>query len=162
MSTLYLRPAYPARQYGFTPAAEIVRDGEDAVVKLELPGVNVADDVTVEVDRGRLVVRGERRDERTEEQSGRRLARGAVRHVPARLPAAGGRDRRVRVRVVRRGRAERAGVRRVRRQRDAQGGDHDRHPGRRGHSPRPPRSTPPEQAGPLGPDHRLAADHRCG
>jgi HSP20 family molecular chaperone IbpA len=73
MSTLYLRPAYPARQYGFTPAAEIVRDGEDAVVKLELPGVNVADDVTVEVDRGRLVVRGERRDERTEEQSGRRL-----------------------------------------------------------------------------------------
>ena len=52
MSTLYLRPAYPARQYGFTPAAEIVRDGEDAVVKLELPGVNVADDVTVEVDRG--------------------------------------------------------------------------------------------------------------
>ena len=73
MSTLYLRPALPARQFGFTPAAEIVRDGEDAVVKLELPGVNVADDVTVEVDRGRLVVRGERRDDRTDEQSGRRL-----------------------------------------------------------------------------------------
>jgi HSP20 family protein len=73
MSTLYFRPAAPARQFGFTPAAEIVRDGEDAVVRVELPGVNVADDVTVEVDRGRLVVRGERRDERTEEQAGRSL-----------------------------------------------------------------------------------------
>jgi HSP20 family protein len=73
MSTLYFRPATPARQLGFTPAAEIVKDGEDAVVRLELPGVNVADDVTVEIDRGRLVVRGERRDERTEEQSGRSL-----------------------------------------------------------------------------------------
>jgi HSP20 family protein len=73
MSTLYLRPAYPARQFGFTPAAEIARDGEDAVVTVELPGVDVAKDVTVEVDRGRLVVRGERRDERTQEQSGRTL-----------------------------------------------------------------------------------------
>jgi HSP20 family protein len=73
MSTLYLRPAYPARQFGFTPAAEIARDGDDALVKVELPGVDVAKDVTVEVDRGRLVVRGERRDERTEEQSGRTL-----------------------------------------------------------------------------------------
>ena len=83
MSTLYLRPAYlrpayrrpalPARQFGFTPAAEIVRDGTDAVVKVEVPGLDVAKDVTVEVDRGRLVVRGERRDERTEEQAGRSL-----------------------------------------------------------------------------------------
>jgi HSP20 family protein len=73
MSTLYLRPAYPVRQFGFTPAAEVVRDGEDAVVNLELPGVDVAEDVTVEVDRGRLVVRGERRDERSEQKGGRSL-----------------------------------------------------------------------------------------
>ena len=73
MSTLYLRPAFPARQFGFTPAAEIVRDGTDAVVKVEVPGLDVAKDVTVEVDRGRLVVRGERRDERSEEQNGRSL-----------------------------------------------------------------------------------------
>ena len=73
MSTLYLRPAFPARQFGFTPAAEIVRDGTDAVVKVEVPGLDVTKDVTVEVDRGRLVVRGERRDERTEEQNGRSL-----------------------------------------------------------------------------------------
>jgi HSP20 family protein len=48
---------------GFTPAAEIVKDGEDVVVRLELPGVDVAKDVNVEVDRGHLVIHGERRDE---------------------------------------------------------------------------------------------------
>jgi HSP20 family molecular chaperone IbpA len=51
---------------GFTPAAEVDRDGSDAVVRVELPGVDVDRDVTVEVDRGRLVIRGERRDERHE------------------------------------------------------------------------------------------------
>lgn len=55
----------------FVPAAEIEKDGDDAVVRLELPGLDVAKDVTVEVDRGRLVVRGERRDERGEKASGR-------------------------------------------------------------------------------------------
>ncbi|GIH14503.1 Hsp20/alpha crystallin family protein [Rugosimonospora africana] len=65
---------WPARRAtGFTPAAEISRDGEDAVVCVELPGVDVTNDVTVEVDRGRLVIRGERRDERTEERDGRSL-----------------------------------------------------------------------------------------
>jgi HSP20 family molecular chaperone IbpA len=56
----------------FVPAAESHRDGDDAVVRLELPGVELAD-VTVEVDRGRLVVRGERKDERSETQDGRTL-----------------------------------------------------------------------------------------
>ncbi|MBO0868661.1 MAG: Hsp20/alpha crystallin family protein [Micromonosporaceae bacterium] len=58
---------------GFTPAAEITRDGQDALVRVELPGLDPAKDVTVEVDAGQLVVRGERRDERTEEQNGRSL-----------------------------------------------------------------------------------------
>ncbi|MEN3609322.1 Hsp20/alpha crystallin family protein [Plantactinospora sp. ZYX-F-223] len=62
-----------ARSTGFTPPAEIVRDGADAVVRVELPGVDVEQDVTVEVDSGRLVVRGERRDERAEERDGRSL-----------------------------------------------------------------------------------------
>jgi HSP20 family molecular chaperone IbpA len=57
----------------FIPAAEVARDGDDAVVRLELPGLDLNRDVTVEVDRGRLVVRGERRDERTEEANGRTL-----------------------------------------------------------------------------------------
>ncbi|GII52377.1 heat-shock protein Hsp20 [Planotetraspora thailandica] len=61
------------RTTGFTPAAEVTRDGDDAVVRVELPGIDVEKDVAVEVDRGRLVVRGERRDERSEEHDGRTL-----------------------------------------------------------------------------------------
>jgi HSP20 family molecular chaperone IbpA len=64
---------WPAAPATFTPAAEIVRDGEDAVVRLELPGIDVANDVTVEVDGGSLVVHGERRDERAEDKNGRSL-----------------------------------------------------------------------------------------
>ena len=63
----------PASRVTFTPAAEIVRDGDDAVVRLELPGIDVANDVTVELDAGSLVVRGERRDERAEDKDGRTL-----------------------------------------------------------------------------------------
>jgi HSP20 family protein len=48
----------------FVPAVEVVRDGEDVVVRFELPGVDVQRDVTIEVERGRLVVTGERRDSR--------------------------------------------------------------------------------------------------
>jgi HSP20 family molecular chaperone IbpA len=58
---------------GFRPAAEIVRDGDDAVVRVELPGVDVEKDVNVEVDKGRLVIHGEHRDERAEEDNGRTL-----------------------------------------------------------------------------------------
>ena len=58
---------------GFTPAAEIVKDGDDALVRVELPGVDVDKDVTVEVERGHLVIHGERRDERAEEKDGRTL-----------------------------------------------------------------------------------------
>jgi HSP20 family molecular chaperone IbpA len=58
---------------GFNPAAEIVKDGDDAVVRLELPGMDIEKDVTVEMDNGQLVVRGERRDERSEDKDGRTL-----------------------------------------------------------------------------------------
>lgn len=58
---------------GFSPAAEIVREGDDAVVRLELPGVDVDNDVNVELVDGRLVVRGERRDEHAEDKDGRTL-----------------------------------------------------------------------------------------
>ncbi|BBX98641.1 Hsp20/alpha crystallin family protein [Mycobacterium lacus] len=57
----------------FSPAAEIVKDGEDAVVRVELPGVDVEKDVNVEVDRGRLVIHGEHRDEHAEDNHGRTL-----------------------------------------------------------------------------------------
>ncbi|BBZ37002.1 Hsp20/alpha crystallin family protein [Mycobacterium conspicuum] len=62
---------------GFRPAAEIVRDGDDAVVRVELPGVDVEKDVNVEVDFqngvSRLVIHGEHRDEHHEESQGRTL-----------------------------------------------------------------------------------------
>ena len=58
---------------GFNPAAEIVKDGDDAVVRLELPGVDVENDVNVELVDGRLVIHGERRDEHAEENEGRTL-----------------------------------------------------------------------------------------
>lgn len=57
----------------FTPAAEIVKDGADALVRVELPGVDVEKDVNVEVERGHLVIHGERRDERAEQEDGRTL-----------------------------------------------------------------------------------------
>jgi HSP20 family protein len=73
----------------FTPAVEVRRDGDDAIVRVELPGLDLARDVAVEVDRGRLVVRGERRDERSEETDGRTVREvryGAFRRAFA-LPA---------------------------------------------------------------------------
>lgn len=90
--TLWSRPAWDADRWlrdffgpaatadwyqpatgAFNPAAEIVKDGDDAVVRLELPGVDVEKDVNVEVDRGRLVIHGEHRDEHDEETDGRTL-----------------------------------------------------------------------------------------
>lgn len=57
----------------FTPAAEIVKEGDDVLVRVELPGLDVEKDVNVEVDRGYLVIHGERRDERSEDTAGRTL-----------------------------------------------------------------------------------------
>ena len=57
----------------FTPAAEVLRDGADAIVRLELPGVDVEKDVNVEIENGQLVIHGERRDEHSEEKDGRTL-----------------------------------------------------------------------------------------
>ena len=57
----------------FMPAAESHRDGDDVVVRLEVPGIDVANDVTVEVVQNRLVVRGERRDERDDQTEGRSI-----------------------------------------------------------------------------------------
>jgi HSP20 family protein len=56
-----------AARAGFVPPVEIERRDGDVVIRLELPGVDVERDVEVEVDKGRLVIKGERRDERTEE-----------------------------------------------------------------------------------------------
>lgn len=59
---------------GFSPAVESHRDGDDALIRFELPGVDVEKDVTVEVKGRLLVVAGERRDERSETTEGRRFS----------------------------------------------------------------------------------------
>ena len=55
---------------GFVPAVEVARDGEDVVVRVELPGIDVERDVAIEVERGKLVISGERRDTRAESPDG--------------------------------------------------------------------------------------------
>jgi HSP20 family protein len=64
---LFRRPAATRGTSWYAPTTDVWREGDDAVVRLELPGVDVAKDVTVEVEGGRLTVRGERRDEQTGE-----------------------------------------------------------------------------------------------
>jgi HSP20 family molecular chaperone IbpA len=75
---------------GFVPAVEIGRDGDDALVRLDLPGV-VLEDVTVEVEKENLVVRGERKDTREESARGRTEIRyGSFRRsftLPSAVPA---------------------------------------------------------------------------
>src|SRR5687767_12686112 len=51
---------------GFVPAVEVRREDRDVVVRVELPGIDVERDVSIEVDRGKLVISGERRDDRAE------------------------------------------------------------------------------------------------
>jgi HSP20 family protein len=56
-------PAYlprTSRPTAFAPAADVTKDGNDLVVTLALPGVDVDKDVEVVVTEGRLAVTGER------------------------------------------------------------------------------------------------------
>ncbi|AOS60967.1 Hsp20/alpha crystallin family protein [Actinoalloteichus hymeniacidonis] len=62
------------RPAGFTPAADVSRDGDDVLITLELPGVDIDSDVTVEVLEGTLRISGSRREER-EVAAGDRIAR---------------------------------------------------------------------------------------
>ena len=54
----------------FVPAADIVRDGSDVVVTLELPGIDAEKDVDVEVSDGRLLITGRRTEEHTDDKDG--------------------------------------------------------------------------------------------
>ena len=71
---VFRRAWAPARsedrpQAGYVPAVDIARDGDDAVLTLELPGVDVEKDVEVEVASGRLTISG-KREERTSTENG--------------------------------------------------------------------------------------------
>jgi HSP20 family protein len=47
---------------GFVPAVELRADRTDVLITLELPGVDVSQDVDIEVAEGRLTITGQRRD----------------------------------------------------------------------------------------------------
>jgi HSP20 family protein len=64
------KPATRRMAAGFVPAVEVARDGEDVVVRVELPGIDVEKDVSIEVELGKLVISGERRDTRADDQDG--------------------------------------------------------------------------------------------
>ncbi|MFF2834105.1 Hsp20/alpha crystallin family protein [Cellulosimicrobium cellulans] len=65
---LWTRPVgAPAARSGYAPAADVYREGDDLVARFDLPGVEPERDVTVELEGRRLVVRGERRDQRAVE-----------------------------------------------------------------------------------------------
>ena len=59
------RTAFPALPQGlhrpFAPASDVFARNGDLVIDLELPGVDPAKDVTVSIEDGDLVVRGERK-----------------------------------------------------------------------------------------------------
>jgi HSP20 family protein len=60
----------PSSRAGFVPAIEMVTDERDVVIRLELPGIDVEKDVDVVVDKNRLIIRGQRRDERDQQTKG--------------------------------------------------------------------------------------------
>ncbi len=60
----------PGSASGYVPAIDMVRDGGDVVISLELPGVDIAKDVDIEVAPGRLTISGERRSEQEHTEGG--------------------------------------------------------------------------------------------
>ncbi|PSK98233.1 HSP20 family molecular chaperone IbpA [Haloactinopolyspora alba] len=62
-----------ARAATYAPAADVSRDGDDLVARFDLPGIDPEQDVTVELEGRKLVVRGERQDTREQDGDGRRV-----------------------------------------------------------------------------------------
>lgn len=61
---------------GYVPAVEMRAEGADVLITLELPGVDVGQDVDIEVAEGRLTISGERRDRNEErDETGKVLVR---------------------------------------------------------------------------------------
>jgi HSP20 family molecular chaperone IbpA len=76
-----IRQAFPATvaarsgRPAFSPAADILRDGDDAVITLDAPGLDFENDITVELDGSSLVIAGERRDETADQTPDKGVAR---------------------------------------------------------------------------------------
>ena len=58
---------------GFVPPVEMVTEGADVLVRLELPGIDVDKDVEIEVHDGRLTVSGHREESVEEESEDRKV-----------------------------------------------------------------------------------------
>ncbi len=102
-----VRRAFNQDPSGFTPSAEIARDGDDAVIRLELPGIDVEKDVTVEIKdnaagRAGRAARRARRGARRPQPP-----RGPLRRLPPQLRPPGPRHRRRGGRDLRRRRPDR-------------------------------------------------------
>lgn len=65
----------PGSPLGFRPAVDITRDGNDALITLDVPGVDFESDIDVEVDGSTLTISGERRDTTAGDGSGIRTLR---------------------------------------------------------------------------------------
>src|SRR2546421_12682803 len=68
-----VRRSFGTAQYQYVPAVEMSTDGNDVVITLELPGVDV-EDIDIEEADGRLTISCERRDTR-EETKGKAMVR---------------------------------------------------------------------------------------
>lgn len=62
----------------FNPAADVYRDGNNLVLDFELPGVDIDNDVDVEIRDGVLSVTGQRSSQRDEERGGTYLRERSV------------------------------------------------------------------------------------
>lgn len=58
----YLQEVEQSQAYDFTPRTELVHEGEQFIVRLDLPGVE-KEDITVEIENGYLKVQGERKNQ---------------------------------------------------------------------------------------------------
>ncbi len=78
-----VRRSFGGAPYQYVPAVEMATDGGDVLITLELPGVD-SEDLDIEVNEGRLIISGERKD-RWDESRGKVLVRelryGAFRRV---------------------------------------------------------------------------------
>lgn len=73
-------PAGKARTAGYVPAIEMRTDGGDVLITLELPGVDIDEDVDIEVAAGRLTISGERRDRSQQRDEAGNLLVGELRY----------------------------------------------------------------------------------
>ncbi|RJQ77375.1 Hsp20/alpha crystallin family protein [Pseudonocardiaceae bacterium YIM PH 21723] len=58
------------QENAYVPAVNVTREGGDALITLELPGVDVDNDVDIEVTQGRLTISGNRAEQTTQEDQG--------------------------------------------------------------------------------------------